>query len=379
MAVRTRDRSRTLKPRTPKSREVTGAAPASPKRTRAAPASPKRPRYRHEKLGLKLDDVRGMYRAMLQCRMLGERMMQLNRMGRAAFVGVADGHEAAQVGSAWCIRRGVDWCHPYYRDVAVALVLGQSLKDQFLGVFAKASDPNSAGRQIVNQFSDVEARIITGSVNIATQFPQAAGIALAVKMRGEDAVVFTYGGDGATSPGDFHEGVNFAAVHKLPVVFVIENNLFAISTPVEKQMAVAPHARAQGYGIPGLLADGTDVLDVYEKTRQAAERARRGDGPSIVEATCYRYQPHSSDDDDSRYRSKERLQEWLARDPIDKARAYLLAHGATEAELERMRAEISADIERAIDEAEAEPDPRPEDTLRHVYAEGHPLPEGTRG
>ncbi|MBM4433695.1 MAG: thiamine pyrophosphate-dependent dehydrogenase E1 component subunit alpha [Chloroflexi bacterium] len=333
---------------------------------------------RHEALGLTLDAVKGMYRTMLECRLLGERMMQLNRMGRAAFVGVADGHEGAEVGSAWCIRRGTDWVHPYYRDVGVALVLGQSVKDQFLGVFAKATDPNSGGRQIVNQFSDVEARIVTGSVCIATQFPQAAGIALAVKMRREDSVVFTYGGDGSTSPGDFHEAVNFAAIHQLPVVFIIENNLYAISTPSSLQMSAAPHERARGYGIPGLLADGTDVLDVYEKTKQAMERARRGEGPSIVEATCYRYRPHSSDDDDSRYRPKEELTEWLARDPIDRARAYLLEHGVAAGELDAMRAAIGAEIERAIDEAETEPDPRPEDLLRHVYAEGRPLPDGTR-
>jgi 2-oxoisovalerate dehydrogenase E1 component alpha subunit len=337
-----------------------------------------RAKPRHETLGLTLDDVKAMYRKMLECRFLGERMMQLNRMGRAAFVGVADGHEGAEIGSAWCIRRGTDWVHPYYRDVGVALVLGQSMKDQFLGVFAKATDPNSGGRQIVNQFSDVEARIVTGSVCIATQFPQAAGIALAVKMRGEDAVVFTYGGDGSTSPGDFHEAVNFAAIHALPVVFIIENNLYAISTPNKLQMSAKPHERAKGYGIPGLLADGTDVLDVYAKTKQAAERARRGEGPSIVEATCYRYRPHSSDDDDSRYRPKDELKEWLARDPIDRARAYLLELGTAESELEAMKGAIAGDIERAVDEAEAEPDPRPEDLLRHVYAEGYPLPDGTR-
>ncbi len=337
-----------------------------------------KPKPRHEALGLTLDDVKGMYRKMLECRMLGERMMQLNRMGRAAFVGVADGHEGAEVGSAWCIRRGTDWVHPYYRDVGVALVLGQTMKDQFLGVFAKATDPNSAGRQIVNQFSDVEAKIVTGSVCIATQFPQAAGIALAVKMRGEDSVVFTYGGDGSTSPGDFHEAVNFAAIHHLPVVFIIENNLYAISTPNSLQMSALPHERAKGYGIPGVLADGTDVLDVYDKTKQAMERARRGEGPSIIEASCYRYRPHSSDDDDSRYRSKDELQEWLARDPIDRARAYLLEQGVAEAELEALRAAIASEIERAIDEAEAAPDPRPEDLLRHVYAEGHSLPDGTR-
>ena len=334
---------------------------------------------RHETLGLTLDDVKGMYRAMLLVRMLGERMMQLNRMGRAAFVGVADGHEAAEVGSAWAIRRGHDWCHPYYRDVGVALVLGQTAKDQFLGVFAKATDPNSAGRQIVNQFSDPAANIVTGSVCIATQFPQAAGIALAIKIRKEDKVVFTYGGDGATSPGDFHEGVNFAAVHKLPVVFVIENNLFAISTPTSKQMSVPNVAdRAAGYGIPGLVADGTDVLDVYAKTKEAADRARRGDGPSIVETKCYRYQPHSSDDDDSRYRSKELLDEWRAKDPVDKGHAYLRAQGVAAAELDAMRAEIAAEIERSIDEAASAPDPRPEDLLEHVDAKDG-IPGGTRG
>ena len=333
---------------------------------------------RHEALGLTLDDVTGMYRAMLLTRMLGERMMQLNRMGRAAFVGVADGHEGAQIGSAWAIRRGHDWVHPYYRDVGVALVLGQTAKDQFLGVFAKATDPNSGGRQIVNQFSDPKANIVTGSVCIATQFPQAAGIALAVKIRKEDRVVFTYGGDGATSPGDFHEAVNFAAIHALPVVFVIENNLFAISTPLSKQMSVPNVAdRAAGYGIPGLVADGTDVLDVYAKTKDAADRARRGEGPSLVEVKCYRYQPHSSDDDDSRYRSKEALAQWRAKDPVDGVAAYLAGCGVAAADMERTRTEIAAEIERAIDEAAADPDPRAEDLLRHVYAkEG--IPTGTR-
>lgn len=337
-----------------------------------------RPAARHDSLGLTLDDVKGMYRAMLLTRMLGERMMQMNRMGRAAFVGVADGHEGAEVGSAWAIRRGHDWVHPYYRDVGVALVLGQTAKDQLLGVFAKASDPNSGGRQVVNQFSSPEANIVTGSVCIATQFPQAAGIALAIKIRKEDRVVFTYGGDGATSPGDFHEAVNFAAIHTLPVVFVIENNLFAISTPTAKQMSVPNVAdRAAGYGIPGLVADGTDVLDVYAKTKEAADRARRGEGPSIVEAKCYRYQPHSSDDDDSRYRSKELLAEWRAKDPVDKGRDYLLARQVGQAALDTMRTEIAAEIERSIEEAESAPDPRAEDLLEHVYARDG-IPGGTR-
>ncbi len=334
-----------------------------------ARAAPKRA-ARHETLGLGVDDVLAMYRAMLLTRMLGERMMQLNRMGKAAFVGVADGHEAAQVGSAWCIQKGVDWCVPYYRDVGVALVLGQTAKDQFLGVFAKASDPNSGGRQIVNQFSSPELKLLSGSVHIATQFPHAVGLALAAKIQRARHIVVTYGGDGATSPGDFHEAMNFAAVHALPVVFVIENNRYAISTPLELQMAVADVAeRAAAYGMPGVIADGTDVLDVYAKTKWACDRARRGEGPALVEAKCYRFRPHSSDDDDSRYRTKDELREWLAKDPLDKARAYLLEQDVPESRLDALKRELADEIERAIVEAESAPDPDPATLTRHVYAE----------
>jgi 2-oxoisovalerate dehydrogenase E1 component alpha subunit len=350
-------------------RPRSSAVNARARATREVPPSGRRD-ARHEALGLTLEDVRAMYRVMLLTRMIGERMMQLNRMGKAAFVGVADGHEAAQVGSAWCIRKGVDWCVPYYRDVGVALVLGQTARDQFLGVFAKATDPNSGGRQIVNQFSSPELRILSGSVHIATQFPHAVGLALAARIRKEDHIVVTYGGEGATSPGDFHEAMNFAAVHRLPVVFVIENNQYAISTPVKLQMAVANVAdRAAAYGMPGLIADGTDVLDVYEKTAAACARARRGEGPSLVEVKCYRYRPHSSDDDDSRYRSKDELQTWLAKDPLDGARTYLLEQGLAARQLESLRAELAAEIERAIAEAESDPDPDPATLTKHVYLE----------
>ena len=339
--------------------------------SRPAPHAATKRRARHEALGLGSDDVLGMYRAMLLTRMIGERMMQLNRMGKAAFVGVADGHEAAEVGSAWCIRKGVDWCVPYYRDVGVSLVLGQTTKDQFLGVFAKATDPNSGGRQIVNQFSSSELRILSGSVHIATQFPHAVGLALAARIQRQDHIVVTYGGDGATSPGDFHEAMNFASIHKLAVVFVIENNQYAISTPVKLQMAVPDIAdKAGAYGMPGVVADGTDVLDVYEKSKRACDRARRGDGPTLVEVKCYRYRPHSSDDDDSRYRSKDELRTWLAKDPIDKAKAYLLEHGQSAARLESLRQELAVEIERGITDAENDPDPDPATLLRHVYAEG---------
>ena len=336
-------------------------------------------RARHDALGLSLDDVKGMYRKMLETRMVSERILQLNRMGRTPFGAGTDGHEAAQIGAAWNIRGGKDWTVPYYRDMGVAFVLGMSPLEEFRMVLAKATDTHSAGRQILNQFSSPKDRIVTRSVCVGTEFPHAVGLALAIRNRKEKNIVFAFGGDASTSPGDFHEAANFAAIHKLPVVFVIENNLLAISTRLEQQMAVPNVAdKAAGYGVRGFIADGMDVLDSYAKTKEAVDLTRAGEGPSLVELKCYRFQPHTSDDDDSRYRSKEEVREWVAKDPVAKAKAYLLTSGATEADLEKIRVELDTEIEAAITQAEREPDPRPEDAMRHVYAEGQPLPDGTR-
>ncbi len=336
-------------------------------------------RARHEELGLSLDDVKGMFRLMLMTRMVSERILQLNRMGRTPFGAGTDGHEAAQVGAAWNINRGKDWTVPYYRDMGVAFVLGVSPLEEFRMVLAKATDEHSAGRQVLNQFSKPRDRIVTRSVCVGTEFPHAVGLALAIRNRKEPNIVFAFGGEAATSPGDFHEAANFAAVHKLPVVFVIENNLLAISTRVEFQMAVRNVAdKASGYGMPGFIADGMDVLDSYAKTKEAVGITRSGAGPTLVELKCYRYQPHTSDDDDTRYRTKAEVAEWKAKDPVDRARAYLLQSGATESDLEEIRTSLDAEIEAAIAQAEREPDPRPEDAARHVYAEGQPLPDGTR-
>jgi 2-oxoisovalerate dehydrogenase E1 component alpha subunit len=334
---------------------------------------------RHETLGLSLDDVKGMYRYILMTRLVSERILQLNRMGRTPFGAGTDGHEAAQVGAAWCIQRGKDWTVPYYRDMGVAFVLGFTALDEFRGVLAKATDPNSGGRAFLNMFSSPNDRIVSRSVCVGTEFPHAAGLALALKLRKEPHIVFAFGGDGSTSTGDFHEAMNFASVHKLPVVFVIENNLLAISTRIEHQTAVKDIAeKAAAYAMPGHIADGMDVLDSYEKTKIAADDARAGRGPSLVELKCYRYQPHTSDDDDSRYRTKKEVDEWRAKDPVKRTLAYLQSAGVAEAELEGIRASLADDIEKAIEQAESEPDPRPEDATTHVYAADNPLPDGTR-
>src|SRR5438067_13459817 len=334
---------------------------------------------RHEQLGLSMDDVKGMYRYMLMTRLVSERILQLNRMGRTPFGAGTDGHEAAQVGAAWCIQRGKDWTVPYYRDMGVAFVLGFSALDEFRGVFAKATDINSAGRAMLNMFSSPKDRVLSRSVLVGTEFPHAVGLALALRQRKEPNIVFAFGGDGSTSPGDFHEAANFASVHKLPVVFVIENNLLAISTRFEWQMATKNVAdKASAYAMPGFIADGMDVLDSYARTKEAVDITRGGGGPTLVELKCYRYQPHTSDDDDSRYRTKDEVREWMAKDPVAGARRYLLAADVREDELTKIRSDLDAEIEAAIAQAEREPDPRPEDAARQVYAEDHPIPDGTR-
>src|SRR5438046_8980122 len=334
---------------------------------------------RHETLGLSLDDVKGSYADGAMTRMGSERIRQLNRMGRTPFGAGTDGHEGAQIGAAWCIQRGKDWTVPYYRDMGVAFVLGFSALDEFRSVFAKATDPNAAGRAVLNMFSSPTDRIVSRSVCVGTEFPHAVGLALALKLRKEPYIVFAFGGDGSTSTGDFHEAMNFASVHKLPGVFVIENNLLAISTRFEWPTAVKTiDEKAAAYAMPGHVADGMDMLDSYEKTKLAADHARAGKGPSLVELKCYRYQPHTSDDDDTRYRTKNEVEEWRAKDPVKRAFAYLLSAGVTEQELEKMRAGLADEIEKAITQAESEPDPRPEDTATHGDAADNPLPDGTR-
>ena len=223
---------------------------------------------------------RQMYRDMLRSRELSDRMFALNRQGRAAFAVTGQGHEATQVGSAYAIKRGTDWVLPYYRDVGVMIALGMTPHDILLGVFAKADDPSSGGRQMPSHWSWPEARVVTRSSVIAANLPHAAGIAYASKLRGLKEVTIAYFGEGATSEGDFHEALNFAAIHKLPVIFFCENNGYAISESQEKQMSVHHVAdRARGYDISGQTVDGNDVLAVYQTangpSRSAAADAGR--------------------------------------------------------------------------------------------------------
>jgi 2-oxoisovalerate dehydrogenase E1 component alpha subunit len=312
-----------------------------------------------------------MYRHMLLSRELSDRMFTLNRQGRAAFAITGQGHEAAQVGSAYAIRKGTDWILPYYRDIGVMISLGMTPFQILLGLFAKPDDPNSGGRQMPCHWSWPEMKVVTKSSVIAANLPHAAGVAYASKLRGLKEVTIAYFGEGATSEGDFHEAVNFAAIHKLPVVFFCENNGYAISEASEKQMSVKHVAdRAKGYGIIGQTVDGNDVLAVHQTTKWSIEECRRGRGPKLIEAKTYRLSPHTSSDDDRRYRTRAELEEWIKKDPIDRFRKRLIEDGElTEAEDSEMRAAIKREINEAVQAAEAAPDGAPEAALRYVFDE----------
>jgi 2-oxoisovalerate dehydrogenase E1 component alpha subunit len=324
----------------------------------------------HKDLGLEDEDLLRIYRCMLLARRVDERSWILNRQGKAAFVISCQGQEAAQVGTAYNLRPGYDYVYPYYRDFAVTLCLGQTVRGQFLSLLAKKEDPNSAGRQMPGHYSSRKLNIVTASAPVGVQYPQATGTALAFKMRGEDGVVLACGGEASTSGGDWHEAMNFAGIYDLPVVFLIENNVYAISVPEKMQVAGSIAGRADGYGFPGVEVDGNDVLAVYEAAREAFERARRGEGPTLIEAKTYRITAHSSDDDDRRYREREEIEVWRRKDPLVRFERYLEEVGLLETEKkEEIAAQIKGEVDEAIEYAEQAPYAEPEEALERVYAE----------
>jgi 2-oxoisovalerate dehydrogenase E1 component alpha subunit len=321
--------------------------------------------------GLSGDQLLDIYYKMLLARTVGQRERMLNRMGKGPFAVTGEGHEATQVGTAFPLKTGYDWVVPYYRDIGVALTIGQSPRDLLLAHLSRADDISSGGRNMPSHFSDPHLRIVSGSAPVATHLPHAAGIALASKLRGLDEVTVVYTGDGGTSTGDCHEAMNFAGVHRLAVIFVIENNQYAISVPTRKQFAVRDISiRAQSYGFPGVTVDGNDVLAVYAASKEAVERARRGDGATLIEAKTYRLVPHTSDDDDRRYRSREEVEQWTAKDPLIRYRTWVKQHDVTdERVLDELHEKAAREVDEATDEAEKAPTPAPESALRHVFVE----------
>ncbi|ASR47014.1 thiamine pyrophosphate-dependent dehydrogenase E1 component subunit alpha [Paenibacillus kribbensis] len=326
--------------------------------------------FRHEQLGLTHGQVIDMYRYMLLARKFDERNMLLQRAGKINFHVSGIGQEAAQVGAAFGLDREKDYFLPYYRDYGFVLAVGMTPRELMLSAFAKADDPNSGGRQMPGHFGSKRLRIVTGSSPVTTQVPHAVGVALAAKMQKKDFVSFVTFGEGSSNQGDFHEGCNFAGVQKLPVIIMCENNQYAISVPIHKQLAGKVSDRALGYGFPGIRVDGNDALAVYAAVKEARERAVRGDGPTLIEAMMYRLSPHSTSDNDLAYRTKEEVDENWAKDGVARMKNYLIECGIwDEAKDADLSAELLLEVKEAIEYADLAPFPKPEDTLLHVYAD----------
>ncbi|MCP8616797.1 thiamine pyrophosphate-dependent dehydrogenase E1 component subunit alpha [Salirhabdus salicampi] len=326
---------------------------------------------RHEELGLSNEEVLEMFKTMLLARKIDERMWLLNRAGKIPFVISCQGQEGAQVGASFALNRTEDYVAPYYRDMGVVLAFGMTAKDLMLSAFAKAEDVNSGGRQMPGHFGQKKNRIVTGSSPVTTQLPHAVGIALAAKMERKDFVSFVTLGEGSSNQGDFHEGLNFAGVHKLPVITMVENNKYAISVPVERQIASKNVSdRAIGYGMPGYTIDGNDPLEVYRVVKEARERAVNGEGPTLIEAVTYRLTAHSSDDDDRAYREAEEVEEAKKKDTVYTFETYLKETGVLTEEKEKaIHEEIKQIVNEATDYAENAPYADPEDALKYVYGE----------
>ncbi|MFO0573695.1 MAG: thiamine pyrophosphate-dependent enzyme [Polyangia bacterium] len=321
-------------------------------------------------LGIPAELLRRIYRGMLLVRTMDERLLTMQRQGRIGFYGEARGQEAAVIGTAAALG-DKDYIVPALREAGAALYRGLPLRAYIAQLFGNTNDV-CKGRQMPCHPGSRAAHYVTMSSCIGTQLPHATGMALAAKVKGDGAVIAGYLGDGATSEGDFHVACNFAGVWKAPVVFVCQNNQWAISTPVSVQTAAPTIAhKALGYGIPALRVDGNCVLACYTAMRYAVEHARSGRGPVFIEALTYRVGAHSSSDDPSRYRDESITATWKTeRDPLVRARRFMLRSGLLGEADERALAEaIDAEVRAAIAAEEHAGPPRLETLVEDVYAE----------
>src|SRR6266852_5637935 len=302
------------------------------------------------------DDLKRLYRAMVLGRRLDERMLKLQRQGRIGTFAPIKGQEASQIGSVFTLKP-TDWLVPSFRETASMLWRGWPI-EKLLSLYAGRLEGSSPGP---------EQRDLPVTIPVATQLPHAVGIAYGIQYRGEDAVVMTYFGDGATSEGDFHEACNFAGVWHVPVVFVCQNNQWAISVPIKKQTHSRTLAqKALAYGFPGIQVDGNDVLAVYAASREAVLRAQAGEGPTLIECVTYRLGVHTTADDPTKYRSEAEVREWERKDPLTRFGAYLEKKTLLEPGLEE---ELDAEIARAVAVFESLPPADPLTMFEHAYGE----------
>ena len=307
------------------------------------------------------------YRALRRARFFDERAEVLQRQGKLGVYPPFRGQEAAQVGAMLALEK-TDWLVPSYRESAAALVHGLPL--DYLILYWRA---HPAGWRFPEGLN-----ILPFYIPIATQLPQAVGVAHAGALQGENWVVAAFIGDGGTSEGDFHEALNFAAVFQAPVVFIVQNNGWAISVPTHKQMRVERIAdKAKGYGMPGALVDGNDLVAMWQTAKEAVERARAGEGPTLIEAVTYRIAPHTTSDDPSRYRDEAETKEWVGREPVGRMRKALASLNLwDDAKEEALLGELRGELEAAAKKADQAPDPKPWEIVEHVFAEMTPDQQG---
>ena len=318
--------------------------------------------------GLTEETLLYLYEQMVQVREFDRRMLMLQRQGRIGFYGPILGQEAATVGSVAALEHR-DWIFPALREGAAAMMRGLSLTEAINQLIGNGAD-RCKGRQMPCHYTVKEGNYYGMSSVIGTQISHATGAAMAAKIRGDDIVVLGYMGDGATSANDFHCGMNFAAVYKSPCIMFCQNNQWAISVPLSKQSASETLAqKGKAYGMPYVRVDGNDVLAVYSVTKEAAARARQGDGPTFIEAVTYRRLGHSSSDDPTKYRDDAEVKLWEQRDPVDRFRVYLQKQGLWDDEKEAaFKDDMAKRVNDAIAAAEKEAPPEDETLVTDVYA-----------
>jgi len=304
--------------------------------------------------------VKRFYKQLVRIRIFDRKAVSLQRQGRIGTYAPFEGQEASQVGSALALESD-DWMFPTYRDHGAAFVFGHSLRNIFL--FWNGRNEGCV--------PPLGKNIFPPSIPIATQIPHAAGVALAEKLKGSKKAVIAYFGDGATSEGDFHEGINFASVFQVPVVFFNQNNEYAISVPIEKQMNSKTIAqKALAYNMPGVRIDGNDVFIVYFETMKALKQARNGGGPTLIEAVTWRYGAHTTADNPDKYRDQEKSnQRKLETDPILRLEKWLKNNGYYDEEwIRSVEADATVEIEEAVKEMETFPSPNPAHIFEYVFA-----------
>ncbi len=311
-----------------------------------------------------------LYKRMLTAFYVEERMKIFVRQGKCSFHASTRGHECLQVGMALLLRPRHDWFFTYYRSKALVIGLGMPLPEVFLAMLSRDGDPNSNGRNMAEHFSSRDLHVVAQTACTGTQYLPAVGMARAVKTDGGDQIVYVSSGEGATSEGEFFEALNWSARDKLPMLFVVQNNGYAISVPQTTQTASEVHRIAAGFNMPSFSLDGTSFQSIYEVVPPIIERVCHGGGPVLVEARVIRLDPHSSSDDQKKYRHADELAAITEQDPILRVENYLVKTGALDSvRIDELRRQCKAEVDRAADEADAHPAPDGSDLMAHIYAD----------